>query len=40
MGKKQHSKDRLYITQTEWKTEWGGAKSNKHIPYKVRAATR
>eukprot|EP00897_Mesotaenium_endlicherianum_P010290 jgi/Mesen1/928/ME000118S00109 len=27
MGKKQHSKDRLYITTTEWATEWGGAKS-------------
>ncbi|EOD13495.1 hypothetical protein EMIHUDRAFT_557972 [Emiliania huxleyi CCMP1516] len=35
MGKKQHSKDQLYITQTEWKKDWGGAKSNKHIPYKV-----
>ncbi|XP_078164336.1 plant U-box 49 [Carex rostrata] len=27
MGKKQHSKDRMFITQTEWKTEWGGAKA-------------
>jgi peptidyl-prolyl cis-trans isomerase-like protein 2 len=27
MGKKQHSKDRMFITQTEWKTEWGGAKT-------------
>lgn len=27
MGKKQHSKDRLFITKTEWATEWGGAKS-------------
>ncbi|GAA0166091.1 chaperone [Lithospermum erythrorhizon] len=27
MGKKQHSKDRMYITKTEWATEWGGAKS-------------
>ncbi|KNA14287.1 hypothetical protein SOVF_108650 [Spinacia oleracea] len=26
MGKKQHSKDRMYITTTEWATEWGGAK--------------
>ncbi|KAJ7533954.1 hypothetical protein O6H91_13G072700 [Diphasiastrum complanatum] len=26
MGKKQHSKDRMYITKTEWATEWGGAK--------------
>ncbi|ETN98013.1 hypothetical protein RFI_39509 [Reticulomyxa filosa] len=24
MGKKQHSKDRLFITRTEWNTEWGG----------------
>ncbi|KAK2983294.1 LOW QUALITY PROTEIN: hypothetical protein RJ640_030573, partial [Escallonia rubra] len=23
MGKKQHSKDRMYITKTEWATEWG-----------------
>lgn len=27
MGKKQHSKDRMYITKTEWATEWGGAKA-------------
>ncbi|XP_038684064.1 peptidyl-prolyl cis-trans isomerase CYP65-like isoform X2 [Tripterygium wilfordii] len=27
MGKKQHSKDRMYLTKTEWATEWGGAKS-------------
>ncbi|OWM82099.1 peptidyl-prolyl cis-trans isomerase CYP65 isoform X2 [Punica granatum] len=27
MGKKQHSKDRMFITNTEWATEWGGAKS-------------
>ncbi|CAI9752911.1 unnamed protein product [Fraxinus pennsylvanica] len=27
MGKKQHSKDRMFITKTEWATEWGGAKS-------------
>ncbi|KAF4402035.1 hypothetical protein G4B88_017547 [Cannabis sativa] len=26
MGKKQHSKDRMFITNTEWATEWGGAK--------------
>ncbi|ONL94738.1 Peptidyl-prolyl cis-trans isomerase CYP65 [Zea mays] len=26
MGKKQHSKDRMFITRTEWATEWGGAK--------------
>jgi len=35
MGRKQHSKDQLYVTQTEWKRDWGGAKTNKHIPYKV-----
>mmetsp|Transcript_22695 Transcript_22695/g.37513 ORF Transcript_22695/g.37513 Transcript_22695/m.37513 type:complete len:558 (+) Transcript_22695:118-1791(+) len=35
MGKKQHSKDQLYITQTEWKADWGGAKSNTLVPYKV-----
>ncbi|XXG56876.1 hypothetical protein AAC387_Pa03g4183 [Persea americana] len=35
MGKKQHSKDRMYITKTEWATEWGGAKSkDASIPYK------
>eukprot|EP00899_Mesostigma_viride_P012634 jgi/Mesvir1/21371/Mv20855-RA.1 len=26
MGKGQHSKDKLYLTATEWKDEWGGAK--------------
>lgn len=26
MGKKQHSKDRLFITQKEWKEEFGGKK--------------
>lgn len=26
MGKKQHQKDKLYITNTEWKYEWGGYK--------------
>jgi len=35
MGKKQHSKDQLYITQTEWKHDWGGAKVNATVPYKV-----
>ncbi|XP_021908219.1 peptidyl-prolyl cis-trans isomerase CYP65 [Carica papaya] len=39
MGKKQHSKDRMFITKTEWATEWGGAKSRetrtpfKRLPY-------
>ena len=36
MGKKQHSKDQLYLTQTEWAHEWGGAKTNRHLPHKVR----
>ena len=36
MGKKQHSKDQLYLTQTEWAHEWGGAKINRHLPHKVR----
>lgn len=35
MGKKQHSKDQLYITQTEWADEWGGAKTNRHVAHKV-----
>ncbi|KAL8472912.1 hypothetical protein ACS0TY_029945 [Phlomoides rotata] len=30
MGKKQHSKDRMFITKTEWATEWGGAKSKEY----------
>ncbi|KAL3526886.1 hypothetical protein ACH5RR_011542 [Cinchona calisaya] len=35
MGKKQHSKDRLFITKTEWATEWGGAKSKEiRTPFK------
>ncbi|KAL1196475.1 Peptidyl-prolyl cis-trans isomerase CYP65 [Cardamine amara subsp. amara] len=35
MGKKQHSKDRMYITKTEWATEWGGAKSKENrTPFK------
>ncbi|KAF7849967.1 hypothetical protein BT93_L0074 [Corymbia citriodora subsp. variegata] len=35
MGKKQHSKDRMYITKTEWATEWGGAKSKEtQAPFK------
>uniref|UniRef100_A0A803KY99 PPIase cyclophilin-type domain-containing protein n=1 Tax=Chenopodium quinoa TaxID=63459 RepID=A0A803KY99_CHEQI len=36
MGKKQHSKDRMYITKTEWATEWGGAKSKDlRTPFKL-----
>lgn len=34
MGKKQHSKDRMFITKTEWATEWGGAKSKQITPFK------
>lgn len=35
MGKKQHSKDRMYLTNTEWATEWGGAKSKElRTPFK------
>ncbi|KAL6013061.1 hypothetical protein ACLOJK_003551 [Asimina triloba] len=35
MGKKQHSKDRMFITKTEWATEWGGAKSKQaSAPFK------
>ncbi|KAG0455206.1 hypothetical protein HPP92_024165 [Vanilla planifolia] len=35
MGKKQHSKDRMFITKTEWATEWGGAKSKENAtPFK------
>ncbi|CAA0412706.1 unnamed protein product [Arabidopsis thaliana] len=45
MGKKQHSKDRMFITKTEWATEWGGAKSKenrtpfKSLPYYCCALT-
>ncbi|KAL5706782.1 peptidylprolyl isomerase [Ranunculus cassubicifolius] len=34
MGKKQHSKDRMFLTKTEWATEWGGAKSKEVVPFK------
>ncbi|KAG6666064.1 peptidyl-prolyl cis-trans isomerase CYP65 [Carya illinoinensis] len=35
MGKKQHSKDRMFITKTEWANEWGGAKSKEsRTPFK------
>lgn len=34
MGKKQHSKDRMFITKTEWATEWGGAKSKESARFK------
>jgi peptidyl-prolyl cis-trans isomerase-like protein 2 len=32
MGKHKHSKDRLFITQSEMKNEWCGKKDVKHIP--------
>ncbi|KAF6167944.1 hypothetical protein GIB67_027722 [Kingdonia uniflora] len=35
MGKKQHGKDRMFITKTKWATEWGGAKSKElSTPFK------
>ncbi|KAF3949707.1 hypothetical protein CMV_024459 [Castanea mollissima] len=35
MGKKQHSKDRMFITKTEWANDWGGAKSKEsRTPFK------
>ena len=27
MGKKQHQKDKLYITNKEWREEWGGKRA-------------
>ena len=33
MGKKQHSKDRLFITQKEWKEEFGGKKGVRLLDY-------
>ncbi|TQD92882.1 hypothetical protein C1H46_021515 [Malus baccata] len=45
MGKKQHSKDRMFITKTEWATEWGGAKAQptstpfKRLPFYCCALT-
>lgn len=43
MGKKQHSKDRLFITRTEWNNEWGGYKEKKthkrQLPYYCCALT-
>ncbi|KAG9440517.1 hypothetical protein H6P81_020682 [Aristolochia fimbriata] len=45
MGKKQHSKDRMFITKTEWATEWGGAKQKdastpfKRLPFYCCALT-
>lgn len=34
MGKKQHSKDRMYLTTTEWREEWGGYKKKGSVPFK------
>ncbi|GIL92325.1 hypothetical protein Vretimale_19576 [Volvox reticuliferus] len=35
MGKKQHQKDRLFLTTKEWKEEWGGFKGGKSAaPFK------
>ena len=31
MGKKQHSKDRLFITRSEWIKEWGGYKETRAV---------
>ena len=31
-GKKRHSKDRLFITTTEHKYEWGGKKDDVKVP--------
>ena len=35
MGKKQHSKDQLYLTATEWQADWGGKKHAVHLPWKT-----
>ena len=32
MGKKRHSKDRMFITMTEHKWEWGGKKDAANCP--------
>mmetsp|Transcript_36818 Transcript_36818/g.87472 ORF Transcript_36818/g.87472 Transcript_36818/m.87472 type:complete len:600 (+) Transcript_36818:125-1924(+) len=34
MGKKQHSKDRMYLTRTEWATEWGGYKPKTEVRFR------
>lgn len=33
MGKKQHQKDRLYLTTKEYREEWGGYKDKKRAPF-------
>ena len=35
MGKKQHSKDQLYLTNSESSAQVGRKQSNFHIPYKT-----
>ena len=45
MGKNQHSKDRLYITATEWKEQYGGVKKGsvtgyKSLPFDCECPTR
>ena len=32
MGKHKHSKDRMFITYSELKSDWGGKKDPQHIP--------
>lgn len=31
MGKKQHQKDRNFLTAKEWKEEWGGAEHGQSV---------
>lgn len=33
MGKKQHQKDRLFLTAKEWKEEWGGHREKRQLPF-------
>lgn len=35
MSKKRHSKDKMYITQSEYKLDWGGFKEKKQIPFTI-----
>lgn len=34
MGKNQHSKDRLFITRTEWQRDYGGKKQEREAQYR------
>jgi hypothetical protein len=34
MGKKRAQKDRAYLTATEWREEWGGAKTQGRAPFR------